>query len=734
MTAAIDLRITSIRNRGEFGGAIVAGEHADTKRKYVVTLDYPLLRDANSIQKGQTWRVEGPVNDVPLTLPHGQVIIETNLSAKTAILLSPNADNLIAYLAENPTITGVGQVKASKLYARFGTELLPIIRSADIERLQEIVTEASALAIVASFKELDFTSSLLYLDTVGLPRSIGQKVLAAFGTDTQEKIKEDPYRLLSFCANWKIVDGFALNQCGVQVNSSARLFAAVEESLYRCFDSGSTAANKSQLTVKLRQLLNDAGLVRQALNLGESSGQYYRTEYLYHPAGAWLMERFIAERIYTIHKSNTPAQLCLTNNLSSIESIIDNFEMHEGYQLTPEQREAVLTSTTNRFSLILGGAGVGKTTVLKCIYTTIQVLEPFWTIYQLALSGKAAKRMQEATGMDSYTIASFLCHIKTEDIPENAWIAVDEASMVDVITFYRLLRHIPESCRIILIGDQYQLPPVGSGLILHALVDSDLPQTTLKVVKRQSEASGIPLVAAAIRDARWPALSPYPHKAKTGVSFVCCPENQINQTVLDVYGELGGSGLNHDIQILSPTRSGVGGVDTLNVSLQNTFKTNEPSIGYVDEEFGSIDYLSASGNVKLNDLVIYTKNDYKRGLRNGSLGKIIQRFIPTSVDSAVCLVQFDELTVELTALDLANIELAYAITVHKSQGSQFRRVIIPIRKCRLLDLTLLYTAITRAVEQVVLVGDESVARHALTHVSAQARTVGLQCLANKFRQ
>ena len=204
-----------------------------------------------------------------------------------------------------------------------------------------------------------------------------------------------------------------------------------------------------------------------------------------------------------------------------------------------------------------------------------------------------------------------------------------------------------------------------------------------------------------------------------------CTEDQIGSAVIDVYRELGGDGSSHDVQILCPTRSGIGGTGTLNIALQNTFKSEQPSICFTDEEFGTITYLSGCGSFKLGDLVIYTRNDYERGLRNGSLGKILQTLQAADPSEPVCIADFEGMRVELNATDLGYLELAYAITVHKSQGSQFNRVIVPLRRSRLLDLTLLYTAVTRSINQVVLIGDELVARKALRRISADCRMVGL---------
>ena len=728
---SLDMRITSIRSRGARGGAIASAEESKDGGRFVLKFDYKFLADSNDLQKGQVWNISGPVSLKHLVLPHGRIDLEKTVDIESATLLMLSGENIVRFLVDNPSVKGVGEVKARKLYHRFGTSLFNIINDQDVEKLNQIVSEKATQSIFDAFKKMGTLTILLRLDQAGIPRPIGRKVMAFYGQDAERKVLEDPYRLLSFGAKWASVDKFAINVCGFIENSEVRLQAAIEEALYRCFDNGSTAATAEQLKARLRNFLEDASLIKLALENAISNGQYYCSEKLYHPAGAWLMECFIVDRLalYRNYEQIQSPQFALDVDRPVTLSIIAAFEQQEGYNLTPEQKVAVETSTSNAFSLIIGGAGVGKTTVLKCIYAVIEAKEPFTHIYQLALSGKAAKRMTEATGRESYTIAGFLHNVVPEDIPANAWVVVDESSMVDLITFYRLLRHMPKTCKMILIGDQFQLPPVGPGLILHALVNSNVPQSELTQVKRQSEASGIPSVASDIRSGLWPNFLRSINERVTGVSFVSSKEYEINNTVVDVYQKIGGTGLDNAVQVLCPTKTGVGGTEALNIALQNYFKADQEFITYQDDEFGEVEYKNGMNNFRLNDLVIYTKNDYLRGLRNGSLGKIVDsKKVQYSNSDVACVVDFEGVLIECTIEDLECMELAYAITVHRSQGSQFERVVIPIRKSRLLDLSLLYTAITRGVKQVVLVGDQNAAKVALNKLNADTRTVGLKHL------
>jgi exodeoxyribonuclease V alpha subunit len=728
----IDLLVTKVRSRGLFGGVIVSGQDVKTNASYAAVLNYEQVPDSSDVHPGQVWRIKGRTSPKSRTAPTGYQYTENIITVEKSSLQAPAGENVIGFLSANPNVVGIGEVKARRLYSKFGIELLDIIQQKNIGKLQTVdgVSEESAKSIVRVFEKFDCARTLIFLDSLGVARSTGMKILKAYGAEAYQKIKNNPYRLLSFCAKWGAVDAFAREALEIAPNAKIRLQAAIEQALYSCFDSGSTAVAVGELKGKLKGLLGTSELAIEALSITESNGQYFRSKSLYHPAGAWIMEQYIAERSRGPSNGEYSVQEQWIDKTCDVAKVIKDFEIRERIRLNTEQREAVFRSVTNNFSLILGGAGVGKTTVLKCVYEAIKSREPCWSLHQVALSGKAAKRMHEATDMDSFTIVGFLKRVPAENIAPHSWIVIDEASMVDVITMYRLLRHIPETCRIILIGDPYQLPPVGSGLILHAFANANIPKTTLTEVRRQSEASGIPQIAANIRNGIWPTLPRYEAGTEAGVSFFPCRDQELNSCSVERYLELSSGIVNQDVQILCATRNGLGGVQTLNLDIQGRLTNGEPCIGYMDVEFGKLNYLSKGGYFRVGDLVIYTKNDYEVGLRNGSLGKIIERLNPENPEDPLCIVDFEGSIVEITADRLINLELSYAITVHKSQGSQFRSVIIPIRKTRLLDLTLLYTAVTRAVDQVVLIGDESVAKEALKTINANKRSIGLPFFLN----
>ncbi|MCE0734583.1 ATP-dependent RecD-like DNA helicase [Halomonas sp. G15] len=717
---AVKLTITSILSRGARGGVIMAG--VDTKgQRYVARCSWTLVPDSAFPCKGQRWALRGVLVDYKQ---------EQQIEATQAELLRPSGKNTIAWIAGCNDIPGVGQVKAQRLYDRFGPELVTLIEQRDMNALSAVISFEAADLLCHAFEKFQVAQTLVWLDQIGMPRRIGQKVVACYAGMAREKIEANPYALISFEARWKAVDVLAKDRFGVTEEDPRRLEAAVEETLYRGLKDGHTCLPEKQVKRRLKTLLGAHDLVGQALAT-DGSSQYRRVGDLYQPTGTYLIELEIARRLSGMAAGEVAQQTSIFAvgevDHGAIKAAIHDYERTQGFALSPEQRQAILCSGSACLSLILGGAGTGKTTVLKALYAALEAVQPGIAIYQLALAGRAAQRMQEATGRESCTIAAFFAQVSAVPLGSDAVVVIDEMSMVDAILFYRLLRHIPPSTRLILVGDPSQLPPIGPGLVLHALAAHPaVAQTELKVVKRQSDASGILPVAVAVRRHTIPDYASYQGRGN-GVSFIDCPDQALDEAVVWLYAELGGSGEDYHVQILSMTRSNQGGVKHLNQRLHERYRHEAPPVYCVDPQFGvvparTLEYVP----LKVGDLVIFTKNDYTLGLRNGSLGRITEALPVEGEGSDCCKVDFEGVEHALKTTQLESLSHAYAITVHKSQGSQFSRVIVPIRRSRLLDQALIYTAITRAVDQVVLIGNrEAATASILAQASAARRHVSL---------
>jgi exodeoxyribonuclease V alpha subunit len=345
--------------------------------------------------------------------------------------------------------------------------------------------------------------------------------------------------------------------------------------------------------------------------------------------------------------------------------------------------------------LILGGAGTGKTTVLKAIMRAMEKLQG--TVHAIALAGRAAIRMTEATGRPSRTIAGFLGAVERGDLVlcGSDLVVVDEASMVDLPLAYIVLRAIPEDARLLLVGDPYQLPPIGMGLVFGVYTGDDrVPKVELTQVHRQAAETGIPAIANQIRHGYLPDLRSQSAtsnlRCQQGISFVPCSESQAQALVIELLSELRGPS---ETQILSPIKRGQAGIKAINGALHNL-----RSVGR-DQWQG----------FAVADPVIFLENDYERRIWNGTLG-VVEGAGPSSLS---VIWDGHEKPMQMGQSDLEAMDLAYAISIHKAQGSQFRRVIVPVFQSRLLDRTLVYTALTRAIEQVVFVGDLSALKSAV---------------------
>ncbi|MCK9985363.1 MAG: exodeoxyribonuclease V alpha subunit [Azoarcus sp.] len=737
--SSFQLRVTAVRSRGREGGAIFSGV-TEGGEAYVAVCDYHLIPDANLVEKGQVWHVCGAVS-VRRTRGHkGFVLAENTIDVKEAELMRPAGRNIVAWIAECPDCAGIGQVKARKLYDRFGPALIEHIEHRRLGELTQVVSEESAQLLCEAFGKFKVSSALHWLDRVAMPRKIAMSVVAYYGEHAQARIEANPYVLISFEASWERVDEMARNRLSVAEDDPRRLTSAVEEVVYAGLAQGHTCLPMREVRIRLTRLLARQGLMAAALCPPENDTgvpcTYRQIEGAYQAAGLYLIESYVASRFHAmVAGDDDMGQVGLFAQIEhdpkAVAQAVLNCETAHGIVLSDEQKAAVMTSVAHRASLILGGAGTGKTTVLKALYEAFEASQPGLGIFQLALAGRAAQRMAQATGREAMTIAGFLNRIDAAQIDIGAVVVVDEASMVDVNVMYRLLRHLPGGVRLILVGDPSQLPPIGPGLVLHALVGlPSIPQTELKVVKRQSAASGIPQVAAAIRAHRVPLWADYAGQPGGGVAFVRCPPMRLEATVQEIYEQLGGRGTDFSVQILSITNGGQGGVGNLNTALHNRYQGGAEQVRCHDAEFGIVGARTLERlPLCVGDSVIFTENDYALGLRNGSLGRIVKAFPVVEPDDLCCVCEFEGVEYLLKSSHLEALGHAYSITIHKAQGSQFNRVIVPIRASRLLDQALIYTAVTRGIEQVVLVGNERAALDAIqAPASASRRHIALPTL------
>lgn len=716
MTESVEVtvRVTVVRSQNPlgFGGAIFTGVPIDADGAvldagtYVVVKATRGVLGTTRVERGQWWRVKGAVARRKIVVD-GFALTEQQLDAEAGYLARPSGEHIVTFIAENPAFEGLGAVKARRLWEKYGESLYQMLEAGDPLAFTGALTPEAAQRLVSAWKASGQGQNLQWLQAVGLDVRMGRKALRFFGDDTKSSIEEDPYRLLSFSGKWAAVDQLAKARFGVALDDPRRLRGAVEEACYRMFALGHTSMLTVDLMEKVSPLLGRPAngmrwrdLLATALSEGLSNGTVVKTAYGLQPLGAMVMERQVACSISERLKRPGQAQM----PQEAVERVIATVEEQDGIELNPEQRQAIHMANVHRFCCITGGAGVGKTTVLKALYRLYD--KAGTRVSQVALAGRAAKRMQEATGRPALTIASFLNGVVAAAFDGPAVLVVDEASMVDLISMNRVCQALPPHVRMVLVGDPFQLMPVGPGLVFHSVLQvPGVPVTELKTVKRYG--GEIAAVAAAVRGGRWRDMS---SDDSQPIAFIPCEKRLVAELVVELYA-LDTTGT----QVLASMRNGPSGTKTLNMLCQARFTKAQPAIARWRDEHEQ----AVPCGLNLSDIVLCTRNLWDKGLQNGSLGRVLevaplQTSGTPTLEDALAWVEWDDGVRRAVTLDmLDDLELGYCVTVHKAQGSQWRRVIIPIADSRLLDRTLLYTAITRAQSQVILVGDVEAARKAV---------------------
>lgn len=737
VTSALSVRVTGVRSQSPrgFGGAIFTGVPIDAHGAVVSASSYLVVRvsagvlGSTRVERGQWWNVSGKLAERSIVV-EGVALIEQQVEADAAELARPSGEHIVSFIAQSPEFDGLGMVKARRLWERFGNGLYDLLDAGDSDALAFVLTADAAQRLVKAWALHGQSRSLQWLQAQGFDLRIGHKVLEFFGDKAQDLVEEDPYRLLSFCGEWAVVDRLAREKFGLRKDDARRLRGAVEEACYRVFANGHTSMLSAELVDRVKPLLGTPpegvrwrDLLAAAVSEGLSNGSFVQVHHGLQPLGALVMERQVAAAIHSRLMPEVDQGLI---DADAVEQVISDVYAHDGVELNPEQRNAIHLAARHAFVCITGGAGVGKTTVLKALYHLYD--RAHVKVLQVALSGRAAKRMQEATNRPASTIASFLKDLGEGSLAGPTVLVIDEASMVDIISMSRICDALPSHVRLVLVGDPHQLMPVGPGLVLHCVQKLDgIPVAELKTVKRYG--GDIAAVASAVRAGTWPAMIA---DETAAVAFIPCEDRLVAQLVVELYG-LQPKGT----QILAPARNGPAGTKALNTLCQERFSKGQRTVTCWNDEFEVAEHCG----LNVGDMVLCTRNLWDKGLQNGSLGQVVQvedtpRGPPSGKGPSVLasiVWDGDDTGQPLTSDMLDDIELGYAVTVHKAQGSQWPRIIIPVTSSKFLDRTLLYTAITRSQQQVILVGDPDAARRAvIAPPRAHERNVALDLALAKL--
>ena len=634
---------------------------------------------------GQIWQVEGTVEN---SEQHhdGYIMKAETFKYPTLTPLLPNSNEaFVRFISEDRTFKGIGESKARELWRQFGSQIFEICENKDFHPLLTVLSKKS---IEGLFKGFEKYSNLKYTEQMKnweIPLPIQKRLIKVHKSDSIEQIKENPYHLVTMGLSFRQADAIAFKHFDYTKEHEYRLAASIESALKNHSGKGHTVARATDLKPHLEGLLSAYnGLVDKALEVGANKLSYLRINDRYHLTSAYIMEKVIAKRFKAL---STQKDAWTNNHQSALSKMLNELP----YPLTDEQLDAIKASMTNSISCITGGAGTGKTTVIRTALRAYN--EMGFTIIPVALSGRASKRMHESIGFITSTIARLL---REEPVPEGKQLLViDESGMVDVPTMYQLIKHMHPSVRIMLVGDPHQLPPIGSGIVLQDTINSNaIAVSELTIVQRQSADSGVPDYANSIKNGEMP-----PSLTTGCITFHDNQNNLISQESVNKLVRAS----SQDAIVIAPTKKIVREINELAQSHLNP--NGKPLELSLYEQKYRTDF-------RLNDPVIFTKNNYSAGIQNGSLGKIV------SVDGWGSVKLEDSSILELDQDLFDTLELAYGITLHKAQGSQFSTVIVALTDSRMVDRSWLYTAVTRVEDRLEIVGSELTFKKAVSRISA----------------
>ncbi len=688
----------------------------------------------SAIAEGENIEAQGEYTEHPT---YGQQFKVTSFEEK-----APEDEEAIERYLGSGAIKGIGLAMAARIVRRFKEDTFRIIEE-EPERLAEIkgISNRKAMEIASQVNEKrDLRQAMIFLQQYGITMNLAVKVYQAYGQDVYGIIRENPYRLADDIdgVGFRTADEIAA-RVGIRMDSDFRVRSGILYTLLQASGEGHTYLPETELTPRASKLLNvtaeqvekqymDLAIERKIiLKQMEDQTQIYAASFYY-------MEANTATMLKRLNVSYDVSD-------AEIEQQIRGIEKKSGMTLDEHQVTAVKEAVRNGLLVITGGPGTGKTTTINTIirYFELEGLE----IFLAAPTGRAAKRMSETTGFEARTVHRMLelnggaegsgGFERDESNPLEAdVIIVDEMSMVDISLMYSLLKAISVGTRLILVGDVNQLPSVGPGSVLRDIIQSHACNVVmLTKIFRQASTSDIIVNAHKINHGEEVILD---NKSMDFFFLKRYDADVIINVVLQLIKQQLPKFVDatpYDIQVLTPMRKGLLGVERLNGILQRYM--NPPANDKVEKEYGSTVF-------REGDKVMQTKNNYQLaweirtkfgltvdkglGIFNGDMGIIRQ----INDFAEQMIIEFDEgRMVEYPYKLLDELELAYAITIHKSQGSEYPAVVIPLLggPMMLMNRNLLYTAVTRARKCVTLVGNEVTFRQMIQNTSQQKRYSGL---------
>jgi len=671
--------------RNEENGYVVARISSNSHDENLTTI----VGNIASINIGENYELKGEWTN---NQKYGR-----QFSFKDYILILPTSLLGIKRYLSSGLIKGVGPATAERIVNHFGNKTLDILEN-DLKRLTEIegIAEKRVEIIEKSWEEQkEIKRVMLFLQSYQITTGYAVKIFKTYGNAAIKKLEENPYCLINdvMGIGFKIADNIA-QKLGIEADSPERIEAGIKYILQELANQGHCYGVKSEIIKFGSELLEaDESLFEKALNhLNDGEEIIIQSEKIWLPY-YYYSELGICKKL--IKLIEYPHQIININLKEKIKSI------EEKYHITfaREQKKAINQVLLNRMLVLTGGPGTGKTT------TTLGLIELFkelkFNITLAAPTGRAAKKISETTGREAKTIHRLLKYspknntfFKNENNPiRTDVIILDEVSMIDVILMNQLLKAILPGTFLVLIGDVDQLPSVGPGNVLKDIIESGvIPVVRLTTIFRQESRSLIIVNSHRINEGKYPILKgekerdfyfleeEIPQAAVRKIINLCTTRLPSKYKIDPVV----------DIQVLTPMYKGEVGADNLNYQLREALNPKGTQIKYRDNIF------------RVNDKIMQIKNNYDKEVFNGDIGTINK----INLEESTLEVSFYERKVSYDFAELNELVLAYAITVHKSQGSEYKIVIIPVttQHYLLLQRNLLYTGITRARDMVILIG------------------------------
>lgn len=641
-------------------------------------------------------------------------------------LIPDTADGIERFLASG-AVKGIGPSLARRIVSAFGSQTMAVLEK-EPKRLLEIEgIGAKKLAVITEsfYEEKQVNDLALDLETHGVSGRYAARLVQKYGEEALYVLTEEPYRMIAEIdgIGFKTADQIALAY-GMDPQSPERLAAGLTYVLQDMTQNGHVCIPDRELVYRASLILRAEQLMlrdvlTEALAMGQLCADDYGGETYVYTLQAYEEERGVAERIREMAAYTPPKPR------RHVELFLDRWQESCQFQLAEGQREAVSQSLQSGMLVITGGPGTGKTTVVQAIIRLAE--QEGLRIVLCAPTGRAAKRLAETTERKAKTIHRLLVpegfaggrqvfeYNETKQLPADL-VIVDEVSMLDMEMLYHLLQALSPRCRCILVGDADQLPSVGAGAVLHDIIQSEiLPVVRLQTIFRQKEGGRIVTNAHLINGGRLPVVNEDEEFRFVEIER----EEQGADVICRLYAaETAEAGDKFAVQVLSPMYKNPCGVDNLNAVIQSA--VNGPQKGKGEHKAGKMTF-------RTGDKVMQKQNNYDKGVFNGDIGEIF------AVQDDIVYVRYPEQDVKYEGQEIDEITLAYAITVHKSQGSEYHTVIMTLVNSHgiMLQRNLLYTAVTRAKGKVILVGTKAALRTAVQNVRTSRR---FTLLAQRLRE